>query len=406
MIIKMLLIKANVRKSGQNGTTDGGLDQTGEYKFEYEHINTALIEHSNVYQLFYVFEIGDGQAQPLFYATEPTEPIQTRAFTAVYSASRDKITLWIVIAVCVLSALFLVGLIATLIVLTLIKYKPSKFHKAAQIVGAGANVQAQSKIANGMLATTPGIAAMNGLIRSKFDRTDDFLGEYLFCFMRFAIICLFSCWPKGGNMDFAVPAAFSRHDMTTMWLVKHANGDLILDEEYRNLPDYRDIKTSHASQEPKNECKNRFLDIKAYDDSRVVLQVSSVTKTPADKSADLSTSSSSSSSSTSSSVGVDGSLSASISSGLSHMSHAMENDDNGDYINANFVQGYSHDKKFIATQGPKKETLVDFWRMIYQYQVSAIVMLTKLIEKGNFTKISKMNHSLNMHIKNYNKKPT
>ena len=53
-----------------------------------------------------------------------------------------------------------------------------------------------------------------------------------------------------------------------------------------------------------------------------------------------------------------------------------------DYINANFVQGYSHEHKFIATQGPKRETLVDFWHMCWQYRVSAVVMLTKLVEKG------------------------
>lgn len=63
-----------------------------------------------------------------------------------------------------------------------------------------------------------------------------------------------------------------------------------------------------------------------------------------------------------------------------HHQHHIQ--DQGDYINANFVQGYSHDKKFIATQGPKRETIVDFWRMISQYRVTAIVMLTKLVEKG------------------------
>jgi len=50
--------------------------------------------------------------------------------------------------------------------------------------------------------------------------------------------------------------------MTNIWLVKHANGDLIFDEEYRNLPDFRTLKTSYASQAGRNEIKNRFLDIK------------------------------------------------------------------------------------------------------------------------------------------------
>ena len=71
--------------------------------------------------------------------------------------------------------------------------------------------------------------------------------------------------------DFTEPSEFTRDEMTNIWLVKHANGDLIFDEEYRNLPDFRSLKTTHASQAAHNESKNRFLDIKAYDDSRVVL---------------------------------------------------------------------------------------------------------------------------------------
>lgn len=158
--------------------------------------------------------------------------------------------------------------------------------------------------------------------------------------------------------------------MTNIWLVKHANGDLILDEEYRNLPDFRDFKTCYASQLLKNEYKNRFLDIKAYDDSRVILEpnMNNLNFRKLDKSA----------------AAVDKSLlSSSVSSSSSNaLSNDTDSAECGDYINANFVQGYSHDKKFIATQGPKKETIADFWRMIYQYRVSAIVMLTKLVEKG------------------------
>lgn len=66
----------------------------------------------------------------------------------------------------------------------------------------------------------------------------------------------------GLSCDFVVPGEFSRHQMTNIWLVKHANGDLILSEEYSNLPDYRDKKTCFASELLKNENKNRFLDIK------------------------------------------------------------------------------------------------------------------------------------------------
>jgi len=69
-------------------------------------------------------------------------------------------------------------------------------------------------------------------------------------------------------------------------------------------------------------------------------------------------------------------------SSSSNNSHDLENHLNSDYINANFIQGYSHENKFIATQGPKKETINDFWLMIWQYRVTAIVMLTKLVEKG------------------------
>lgn len=125
-----------------------------------------------------MFEVGDGHGAPLYYATEPSEPIQTRVFLshAASGANRDKITLWVVVAVCVLSALFLIGLIATLIVLTLIKYKPSKFHKAAQIVGSS-GAPGPNKLGNNIL-NGAGVGGINGLIRSKFDRADDFLGIY------------------------------------------------------------------------------------------------------------------------------------------------------------------------------------------------------------------------------------
>ncbi|KAI4884933.1 hypothetical protein NFI96_025359 [Prochilodus magdalenae] len=57
-------------------------------------------------------------------------------------------------------------------------------------------------------------------------------------------------------------------------------------------------------------------------------------------------------------------------------------DYNSDYINANFVQGATQNKTYLATQGPLIHTLVDFWRMIWQYNVQVIVMACKEIEMG------------------------
>ncbi|XP_062315845.1 tyrosine-protein phosphatase non-receptor type 18 isoform X1 [Osmerus eperlanus] len=51
-----------------------------------------------------------------------------------------------------------------------------------------------------------------------------------------------------------------------------------------------------------------------------------------------------------------------------------------DYINANFIQGATETKKYIATQGPLSATLVDFWRMIWQYEVKVIMMACREIE--------------------------
>eukprot|EP00117_Sycon_ciliatum_P031628 scpid5507/ scgid24698/ Sushi, von Willebrand factor type A, EGF and pentraxin domain-containing protein 1; CCP module-containing protein 22; Polydom; Selectin-like osteoblast-derived protein; Serologically defined breast cancer antigen NY-BR-38 len=54
-----------------------------------------------------------------------------------------------------------------------------------------------------------------------------------------------------------------------------------------------------------------------------------------------------------------------------------------DFINANFVRGYGQaPRKYIATQGPLMGTMGDFWRMVWKYDVSVIVMLTGLVENG------------------------
>jgi len=58
------------------------------------------------------------------------------------------------------------------------------------------------------------------------------------------------------------------------------------------------------------------------------------------------------------------------------------NRDTGDktdnYINANFV----NEKDYIATQGPLPKTITDFWLMVWEQEVSVIVMVTGIKEGG------------------------
>ena len=45
------------------------------------------------------------------------------------------------------------------------------------------------------------------------------------------------------------------------------------------------------------------------------------------------------------------------------------------------MKGYNRQNEFIATQGPLPDTIGDFWRMVWDYEVPTIVMLTNLQEK-------------------------
>uniref|UniRef100_A0A0C9RSG0 protein-tyrosine-phosphatase n=1 Tax=Fopius arisanus TaxID=64838 RepID=A0A0C9RSG0_9HYME len=60
----------------------------------------------------------------------------------------------------------------------------------------------------------------------------------------------------------------------------------------------------------------------------------------------------------------------------------VDTDPNSDYINASFIKGCGGEEEYIACQGPKEETTYDFWRMVNQYDVKLIVMLTQLVEKN------------------------
>ncbi|XP_069756765.1 receptor-type tyrosine-protein phosphatase eta-like, partial [Narcine bancroftii] len=113
---------------------------------------------------------------------------------------------------------------------------------------------------------------------------------------------------------------------------QHADSDCGFAEEYEELKTVGTLQSTQVSQQTLNKPKNRYNNVLPYDISRVKL---SLTSEPC-----------------------------------------------SDYINANFMPGYNSKKEFIAAQGPLMNTVNDFWRMIWEYHVPAIVMLTKCVEQG------------------------
>ncbi|CAC5380716.1 Tyrosine-protein phosphatase non-receptor type 5,Receptor-type tyrosine-protein phosphatase R,Receptor-type tyrosine-protein phosphatase eta,Tyrosine-protein phosphatase non-receptor type 7,Receptor-type tyrosine-protein phosphatase beta [Mytilus coruscus] len=64
-----------------------------------------------------------------------------------------------------------------------------------------------------------------------------------------------------------------------------------------------------------------------------------------------------------------------------HSRVVLTGDTKHDYINASYINSYDREKAYIASQGPKKNTLRDFWHMVWQANVCKIVMVTKLEEE-------------------------
>uniref|UniRef100_A0A2K5RB65 protein-tyrosine-phosphatase n=1 Tax=Cebus imitator TaxID=2715852 RepID=A0A2K5RB65_CEBIM len=93
----------------------------------------------------------------------------------------------------------------------------------------------------------------------------------------------------------------------------------------RQSTKYKADKTypTTVAEKPENIKKNRYKDILPYDYSRVELSL-------------------------------------------------ITSDEDSSYINANFIKGVYGPKAYIATQGPLSTTLLDFWRMIWEYSVLII----------------------------------
>ncbi|CAM4683494.1 tyrosine-protein phosphatase non-receptor type 22 isoform X3 [Caretta caretta] len=93
------------------------------------------------------------------------------------------------------------------------------------------------------------------------------------------------------------------------------------------------IYPTAASEQPENIKKNRYKDILPFDHSRVELSL-------------------------------------------------ITSDKDSHYINANFIKGVYGPRAYIATQGPLSTTVLDFWRMIWEYEVLIVVMACMEFEMG------------------------
>ncbi|XP_040585338.1 tyrosine-protein phosphatase non-receptor type 18 isoform X2 [Mesocricetus auratus] len=80
------------------------------------------------------------------------------------------------------------------------------------------------------------------------------------------------------------------------------------------------VCSTKVGSRPGNMKKNRYKDVVPYDETRVILSL-------------------------------------------------LQEEGHGDYINANFIRGTDGSPAYIATQGPLPQTLLDFWRLVWEFGV-------------------------------------
>ncbi|EHH22509.1 hypothetical protein EGK_05793 [Macaca mulatta] len=91
--------------------------------------------------------------------------------------------------------------------------------------------------------------------------------------------------------------------------------------------------STKAGSRPENMRKNRYKDVLPYDQTRVILSL-------------------------------------------------LQEEGQSDYINGNFIRGVDGSLAYIATQGPLPHTLLDFWRLVWEFGVKVILMACREIENG------------------------
>jgi len=63
---------------------------------------------------------------------------------------------------------------------------------------------------------------------------------------------------------------------------------------------------------------------------------------------------------------------------------SFQSNDNTDYINAVFVDGYTRSKEYIVTEWPSHRTISDFWSLIYDHDCNSVILLANPGESSTY----------------------
>ncbi|XP_075473167.1 receptor-type tyrosine-protein phosphatase C [Ascaphus truei] len=121
-----------------------------------------------------------------------------------------------------------------------------------------------------------------------------------------------------------------------------------LEAEFQRLPSYRNWRPQTAGNHQENAQKNRNPSIIPYEFNRVQIKQEEERSKESVEEADESS------------------------------EEESDWEEPTVYINASFISGYWGSRAMIATQGPLKNTLTEFWEMVFQKKVKVIAMLSPL----------------------------
>uniref|UniRef100_A0AAQ4PBW6 Receptor-type tyrosine-protein phosphatase epsilon n=1 Tax=Gasterosteus aculeatus aculeatus TaxID=481459 RepID=A0AAQ4PBW6_GASAC len=180
------------------------------------------------------------------------------------------------------------------------------------------------------LADVLGFFCSSHVHRCRFKNHRKLFDRHIFLFFNTGeqTVVLLPRSPSPSKRYFPIPL----DSLEEEYRIRSADDGKLFREEFNSLPCYYHHGSFEEASREHNREKNRYPNILPYDHSRVLL-------------------------------------------------NHLDGHPCSDYINASYIDGFKEKNKFIAAQGPKLETVADYWRMIWEQKTATIVMLTNLKER-------------------------